>query len=243
MEALPHISFMKYFNPTLFVSAFLLLLANFFIISEYGLVEERMARITSSLFLFLVYLISSPKKEKLFLLGFIFLIISDFLLLDYESPVIKKVVFIVMILGYLSFLFHIRPFIQNLQTNLFQKLIFVVALIINTILLYFLIEMAEDKMDDLLHSILFFLFGITLIALVVFAFSYSHRYSNSASFFFICGILGLVFSDISGYIAYYLEFEEFYFPDRLFYLLGLVSLVKFASEDKAEGKMLDPQLL
>lgn len=234
---------MKYFNPGLLIIAIILLLLNFFIISEYGLLEERIARIGSSSILFLVYLISTPKKEKLFLLGFVFLIISDLLLYNYESPPIKKLVFVVMILGYFAFLFHIRPYIQNLQTNFAQKLIFIVALSINIVLLYFLIEMAEDKMDDFLHSLLFLIFGMTLIALVVFAFSYSHRYSNKASFFFICGILGLVFSNISGYIAYYLEFEEFHFPDRFFYIIGLVSLVKFASVDNAEGKMLDPQLL
>jgi hypothetical protein len=233
---------MKYFNSALFITAFILLVLNFFIISEYGLIEERIARIASSSILFLVYLFSVSKKEKFFIIGFIFLIISDILLYNYESPPIKKLVFVVMILGYLAFLFHIRPYIQNLKTDLGQKLIFVVALSINVVLLYFLIEMAEDKMDDLLHSALFFIFGITLITLVVFAFSYSHRYSNKASFFFICGILGLVFSDISGYIAYYLEFEEFYYPDRFFYILGLVSLVKFALEDKSEGKM-DPQFL
>lgn len=233
---------MKYLKPVLLVTVLVLLLVNFYIISEYGLYVERIARLASSSILFLVYLSSAPKKEKFFTIGFILLIISDILLCNYESPPIKKLRFVGMIFAYLAFLFHIRPYIQNLKTDLGQKMIFVVALSINVVLLYFLIEMAEDKMDDLLHSILFFIFGITLITLVISAFSYSHRYSNKASFFFICGILGLVFSDISGYIAYYLEFEEFYFPDRFFYILGLVSLVKFASEDKNEGKMLDPQL-
>jgi len=30
-------------------------------------------------------------------------------------------------------------------------------------------------------------------------------------------------------MAYYLEFHEFYFPDRFFYILGIAGLVKFAS--------------
>lgn len=234
---------MKYLNPVLLVTVLLLLLANFFIISDYGLFEERIARMVSSFILFLVYLISTPKKEKLLLIGFIFLIISDILVFNYESSTSKKMVFVVMASAYLAFLLHIRPYIQNLQTNLIQKLIFGIGLSINIILLYFLIEMAEDTIDDLLHSFLFFILGMTLIALVVSAFSYCHRYSNKASFFFICGILGLVFSDISGYISYELEFYEFKFADRLFYLLGLTSLVKFALEDKAEGKLLDAQML
>lgn len=154
---------MKYFNSALLITAFILLIVNFFIISEYGLLVERIARIASSSILFLFYLVSASKKEKFFITGFIFLIISDAFLYNYESPPIKKLVFLLMIFAYSAFLLHIRPYIQNLKTDLGQKLIFVVALSINVVLLYFLIEMAEDKMDDLLHSVLFFIFGITLI--------------------------------------------------------------------------------
>lgn len=149
---------MKYFNPGLLITAIILLLVNFFVISEYGLLEERIARIASSSVLFIVYLMSSPKKEKFFIIGFILLIISDIFLYNYESPPIKKLVFLLMIFAYVAFLLHIRPYIQNLKTNLIQKLIFVVAISINTVLLYFLIGMAENKMDDLLHSALCFIF-------------------------------------------------------------------------------------
>ena len=65
--------------------------------------------------------------------------------------------------------------------------------------------------------------------LVISAISYSNRYSDRLSFFFTASTLFLVFINITSFIAYYLEFSEFYFSDRLFYILGIAGPVKFAS--------------
>ena len=139
-----------------------------------------------------------------------------------------------VILAYISLIIHISPYVKNLKTNFFQKVLFVLVLAINTVMLFLLIDMVEGGMDDNIHSLLFFLFGFVMISLVIFAFSFNHRYSNQSSFYFICAILGFIFSDISGFISYYLKVDEFYYPDRLFYLIGLLCLVKFANLDKAE---------
>jgi len=68
--------------------------------------------------------------------------------------------------------------------------------------------------------------------MVILGFSYSNRYSNKSSFYFLWAVLGLVISDISGFMSYYLNVEEFFFPDRMFYIIGLLCLVKFSRMDK-----------
>lgn len=234
---------MKRLNPVLIISGIVLLIINFLVIFQYELLESRWLRIISSFF-YLILFLKVSKKNEIFLIGsFFLLVISDFLMLDYENPLLKKLTFILVIIAYIALIFHIRPHIKNLQTNFFQKILFVIILAVNTVMLFLLVDMVEGGMDDSIHQALFFLYGFAMISLVIFAFSFNHRYSNKASFFFICAVLGFIFSDISGFISYYLKVDEFYYPDRFFYLLGLLSLVKFANIDKSEGLQYSEDML
>lgn len=234
---------MKNINASLGFSGFFLIIINLFIIYNFGIVESRFARFSSIIILFLLFLYLAPKKEKFLTSAFGLFVVSDLLLIEYEIPFIRKLNFILVILAYSFLIIHIAPYVKNLKTTLLQKVIFAGVLAINTLMLYFLVDMVETRIDDIFHSSLFYIYGIAIILLIIYAFSFSHRYSNKASFFFICAAMGFVFSDISGFIAYYMEVGVFYFPDRLFYLLGLLSLVKFSSLEKEDGMLQDPELL
>lgn len=202
-----------------------------------------MARFVSMVFLFSLFLYLTRKKEKFLTTAFALLLLSNLLLLEYEVPFIRKLNFVLVILAYSFLIFHIAPYIKNLKASMIQKIIFIGVLGINSLMLYFLVDMVENRIDDVYHSSLFYLYGIAMILLIIFAFSFNHRYSNNTSFFFVCAAMGFVFSDISGFLAYYMEVDVFYFPDRLFYLLGLLSLVKFSSMDKEKVMLRDPGFL
>ncbi len=223
---------MKNLKTVLIVIGVILLIANFYIILEFGLMESRWLRILGTTVLFSIFSIGSKRKEPFLFLAFLLLLLSDFLLIKYEVPWIKKLTFIFVIMAYLSLIKHIRPYVRNLETNLFQKGLFVGILGINIVMLYLLIDMAGTKWDDSWHTFLFYLYGMSMIVMVVLGFSYSNRYSNKSSFYFLWAVLGLVISDISGFMAYYLGVELFYFPDRLFYIIGLLCLVRFSRMDK-----------
>jgi len=223
---------MKHLKIILVVIGVLLLVTNFFVISEYRLFESRWLRIIGTTILFAIFAIGASKKEPFLLIGFLLLLISDFLLIKYEVPWVKKLTFSLVILAYLSLIKHIRPYVRNLETNFFQKGLFVGILGINIVMLYLLIDMAATKWDDSWHTFLFYLYGMSMIVMVVMGFSYSNRYSDKSSFYFLWAVLGFVISDISGFMAYYLGVEEFYYPDRLFYIIGLLCLVKFSRMDK-----------
>ena len=223
---------MKNLKTVLIVIGVILLITNFYTILEFGLVESRWIRIAGTFVLFSIFLMGTNRKEPFLFIAFLLLLLSDFLLIKYEVPWIKKLTFTLVILAYLSLIKHIRPYVRNLETNLFQKGLFVGILGINIVMLYLLIDMAGSKWDDSWHTFLFYLYGMSMIVMVVLGFSYSNRYSNKSSFYFLWAVLGLVISDISGFMAYYLGVEEFYFPDRLFYIIGLLCLVRFSRMDK-----------
>lgn len=223
---------MKNLKSVLIVIGVILLITNLYVILEYGLLENRWLRIIGTSLLFSIFLMGAKREEPFLMLGFSLLLISDFLLIKYEIPWVKKLTFSLVILAYLSLIKHISPYVRNLEANWMQRIMFVVVMGINIGMLYLLIDMVGPGWDDSWHTFLFYLYGMSMIIMVVLGFSYSNRYSNKSSFYFLWAVLGFVISDISSFMAYYLKVEEFYYPDRIFYIIGLLSLVKFSRMDK-----------
>jgi len=206
----------------------ILLLFNFYVIYAYDLEMSRWARLAST-FIFLLMLLRQNSFSKRMLGVFFFLLISDLGLFYYEEPLANSGTFLMRISAYLLLVFVVMPELKKLKTNLFQKLIFVTVFILNLAMLYMLVGMVPADHIYPGLNVLFYAYGISMITMVIAAISYSNRYSDRTSFFFTAGTLCLVFSDITSFIAYYLEFEEFYYPDRFFYILGIAGLVKFTS--------------
>ncbi|CAL65459.1 lysoplasmalogenase family protein [Christiangramia forsetii] len=216
--------------PKSFLSAIIaiLLVANFYIIFAYDLELSRWARLISTFVLFIV-LVWQGTFSKRMLAAFFLLLISDLGLFNYEDPLTNAGTFLVRISAYLLLVFVVTPELKNLQTNLFQKILFIVVFFLNLGMLYLLVDMIPYQYMYPGLNILFYAYGISMITMVITAISYSNRYSDTTSFYFTAATLFLVFSDITSFIAYYLEFYEFYYPDRFFYILGIAGLVKFAS--------------
>ncbi len=160
--------------------------------------------------------------------AFSFLLFSDILLFYYENSLANTATFLLRISAYLLLISSVFPEIRHLKSSLFQRFIFLLVFSINLVMLVFLIDMVPAKFGYPYMNVLFYAYGISMLALLIAAISYNNRYSDEPSFFFAAAALFLIFSDITSFIAYYLEFYEFYYPDRIFYILGLAGLVKFA---------------
>jgi len=217
--------FPKYFLP---VVAGFLVLANMIMISEYDLEMIRWGRLISTFIVFLI-LIWKLRSEKVLIASIFLLLISDVLLLNYENTIINSVTFLLRIAAYITLVFVIFPEIKSLKMSVFQKIVFAIVFTLNIGMLYVLVDMVPEKYDYPYLNFLFYIYGSAMITLVLAAISYSNIYSDATALFFTAGALCLVFSDIMSFIAYYLEFYEFYYPDRFFYILGIISLVKFAT--------------
>lgn len=161
--------------------------------------------------------------------AFVLILISAFLALHNEVLLIRKINLSVVIIAYLTLILHVLPLVKNLKTDYLQKGIFMVILAMNLVMLSTLLDMEGDRIEDFNQLLLLFLRGFTIIGLGVLAFSYSNRYSNAGSTYFLLAVLGIVFSDIFAFITFYLGVSEFVYADRLFYLLGLGFLARYAT--------------
>lgn len=217
----------------------LLLLFNCFIIFEFDQDASRWARLISTSIFFFI-LIGQNSFNKLYFLAFCLFLLSDVLLFNYENPLANTATFLLRISAYLLIVYSVIPDLKNLKTSNFQRIIFFIVFLLNLGMLLMLVDMVPAKFGYPFLNVLFYAYGISMITLVIAAISYSNRYSNKTSFYFTAASLCLVFSDITSFIAYYLEFYEFYFPDRIFYILGIAGLVKiaaFASSHKPVAEM------
>lgn len=191
--------------------------------------ESRWIRIISCALLFIYVIFISGLKRNLLTAAFVLFLLSALLALQNEVLLVRKINLSVVIIAYLMLILHVLPLVKNLKSDYLQKGVFMVILVLNLVMLHTLTDMEGDKIEDFNQLLLLFLRGVTIIALGVLAFSYSNRYSNAGSTYFLLAVLGIVFSDIFAFITFYLEVYEFVYADRLFYLLGLSFLARYAT--------------
>lgn len=181
---------------------------------------------------FSLLFISPWYYNKRGLLPFGLLFISDGIFIFLEDPIFNALMFLVKTGIYTGFIWMVLTRLKNLKTNLFQKFVFTLAVILNIFLLHNLLEMMPIGEYTLLFDFLFYLYGVSIILCVTAAVSYSNRYANKSSIFFLVAVLSLVLSDLTYFIAFILGFDEFYIVDRAFNILGIALLLEFFRLDR-----------
>jgi hypothetical protein len=178
---------------------------------------------------------SSNYYNKRGLPVFILLLISDGLLINYENSINNALIFLFRAAIFLALFGLVFNRLRRLQTTLFQKLVFVVAIGLNIFLLYNLVEMVPPGQSYTFYDLLFYIYGVSVITCVSGAVSFSNRYANRTSIFFLGAVLALAFSDLTYFIAFQMGFSVFALVDIVFNILGLYFLLKFMILDRTEN--------
>lgn len=203
---------------------------------------NRWMRFGNMILFFLLFLTPYYYNKKGLLVLFLFLI-CDTLLIYYESVIINALIFIIRSVSYLLLAGMVIRRVRKLKTNMLQKLIVIFAVALNIFLLYTLIEMVPSSKYYSIFDFLFYLYGFSVIVSVIIAVSYSNRYADKTSLFFLGAVLSLAFSDLTYFISVYLKFSEFYFADFVFNILGIALLLQFLLVDKTKNEISDPELM
>lgn len=224
-------------TKTILIAAILLLLGlNFYVIDHFDLNLSRWSRLISTATFFIILLFQKSER-KLLPFAFFLLMLSDILLFFYENTLLNMLTFVLRSSAYIAMVLTVAPELKKLKTSILQKIIFLGALGLNMYMLFVLVDMVPEEYAYPHLDLLFYFYGIAMILMVIASISYSNRYSSRTSFFYTSATLCLVFADISSFIAYYLEFQHFYFPDRFFYILGLAGLVRFVSFNESHESL------
>jgi len=208
-----------------------LIIANFLAIYFLDQPLDRWFRFGTTFIFFIVYLLKYFSSYRLLIIFFL-LAICDGMLVYYEVPVFKNLIYLLRILVYVNMVYLLLPSLSRLKLNLFTISISTFIIAID---LYLLHEMAESLPSGAQHNlslILFYILGLASLVLAATSFSYLNRYSDRSAFFFVIVSFAFILSDLFYYNAYYLYFEEFYYLDRLVNIIGMGFLLAFSSKQK-----------
>lgn len=185
--------------------------------------------------LFLILYISRFYAGRLFAIVFVGLTLCDIFLIFYDNINFKLLTYVSRIIAYLSIIKYLWPYLKKLNFNLFTSGVSIFILLINIYLLSVMIQAVPEIDGNYIFYPLFYLFGFSLLGMTASGISFHNRFSNRKSFQLVMACFGLVLSDICFYIAYYLDFFEFYYIDRITNILGVGFLLAFASYGKIKA--------
>ena len=192
-------------------------------------ITDRWFRLLASVVFFLVFLFKYYTDKRL-LIAFSLLTLCDGLLIFYEDAIVRNTIYVVRISAYLAIINFLYPYLSRLRLNLITFIItgFIIALDV-----YMLHDMATyipGYKEDIIFTILFYTMGLISLALVATCISYLNRYADINGFLLVIISICLVLSDITFYNAYYLDFDVFYYADRIVNIIGIALLVVFAKK-------------
>ena len=221
--------------------AVILLVVNTLVIHYLEIDKSRVLRVISVISLLVFFLYYRTQSERLILIALLLFTVRDTMILNYESSLLKTISFVLTIAGYLAILMLTIKKLKISKSTPLIILLVIVLIALNVFNVYYLSDIIKAGLDTQLQFILFFVQGGILILLGFAAFMYNERFQGKTPLINLYMVLCFVLSDCFGLAAYFYEAQGAYFPERIFYLLGIVFLVNFAlntKKQKEEGKSL-----
>ena len=224
----------KYLKLT--VLAVLLLVVNLLVIHYFEVDKSRILRVVSVLCLLLFFLYYKAYSERLVLFGLLIFLIRDTMILDYENSLFKTISFFLTIAAYSGILMLTLNKLKISKSTPLIILLVALLILLNVFNVYYLSDIIKSGLDTQLQFILFFAQGGVLIVLGFAAFMYNERFQGKTPLIYLYMVLCFVLSDCWGLAAYFYKADAAYYPERIFYLLGIVFLINFALNTKRQKK-------
>jgi hypothetical protein len=223
--------------PILFV---LLVVLNVVVIAMFDLGTSRTVRLITVGVLFLFYIFHTKRKHKGVAFILLFLFLKDFGMLYYYEFIGNSVYFLLGTIAYIGVILE-SVYLKKSPLDMGVVLGFVLCLLIGITSVFLLYDSLSSAFLETLNVPLFFLYGIFSLLMVFAAINYNKVYNSSRSFIFICLTLCFCLSDFLSYIAFYLNLDFLFYPERISYILGISVLIFFdlntVLKEKEENEM------
>ena len=204
-----------------------LLAANVIVLAIYGEYVSRIMRFFSMVAFFFLFLRSKYYKSSALIIFSAF-VLNDLLLIFFETVMSQNLVLFIRLCAYILLAKLVLPYLRKIKIKLFEGLLFATILLMNVWLLYSI----QDSINAVsnggwLGEFLVYGYGTAAILSVIAAFAFYSRYVDKTSIFFLLAVIGLVMSDLTYFIGFYLDFPEFYYLDRSFNIVAIGFLLHF----------------
>ncbi|MHA6280084.1 hypothetical protein ACXYMT_07870 [Salinimicrobium sp. CAU 1759] len=219
---------MKKYNILLVCLSGFLILLNFFLLWQYGPEVHRWGRVISTLTFLILFLKHFHPKKILLLGALVLLIIADAFALEYHQALSQQAFFALQSLAYLFLVFHISKYLVKQKLKPYQIGYTAIVIFLNCSFIVILGDLLAEEVKDQMVQNLFYVYGIATIFFISGGILYYDRFPNDLSASFLIAVAGFVVSNLMGFPAHFMEFGEFYYLDRMFYVLGTAGLVSYS---------------
>ncbi|MFV8279997.1 hypothetical protein ACNKXS_00555 [Christiangramia marina] len=207
----------------------IMIVANVLAIYYLDPITDRWFRLLATVVFFLIFLFKYNTDKRL-LIAFSLLTLCDGLLIFYEDSIVRNIIYLVRISAYLAIIKFLYTYLTRLRLNLITAIFTAFVLALDIYMLHDMAIYIPGYRVDFLFTILFYTMGLVSLALVATCISYLNRYADAKGFLLVVISICLVLSDLTFYNAYYLNFDVFYYADRIVNIIGIALLVVFATK-------------
>lgn len=219
---------MKSITPLIKILAIVLIIMNVAAIAGLSIELSRWVRVfTVGVFIW-AYFLHFSKKTLLLLGSLISFLLADIFALSYELDFSKNAFFTMHGFAFLMLFLHITKGNKRALLNKFQKLFIPGAFVLSLAILLALGLSFQKEIDGYWHLGFFYFHGLSAIACLITALAFYDSKMNSFAMFYLIAALSLIFSDLTAFPAAYLGADGFFYFSRIFYVIGLGSLVQFS---------------
>lgn len=219
---------MKTYNILLLSISGILILINFLLLSAFEPEIHRWGRIISTLSLMAFFLKDFRRKKYLLLTILTLFLTADVFALNYQDVFMQQAFFVLQSLAYLLLLVRIGKYLIKPKLRLYQKLYFSVVVLLNFAFVILIGGILAEEVQNFMLQITFYVYGISAVFFISGGILYYERFPNYLSTAFLLAVAGLVLSNLMGFSAHFLGFSEFFYIDRLFYVIGIAGLVAYS---------------
>ena len=208
-------------KTSLIILTCIIILINFYVINYYPIYMLPLRFSSSLIFLLVCLLFGGLIKIKL-IMGLLFLCLTDFLIINYDDNFYNNLTTIPKSIAYIFIGWHLLPKFEVERENKKTLLVFLVLIGFCGIMFYELVDaMTFTFKGGVLHKYLYLCYALVLLSVLVLVGNYNFRYNSIQSISCMLFMFAFAISDLFAFIAYYLDINSFYYPTRLFYILGL----------------------
>ena len=214
----------------IFTLVVLTLMINIIPVYFFNLQYMRATRLVSTLVFLAVYFLLTKKRNTWVNFAFIFLVLRDCAHLFFEQDWGVEFYLFLSATSYTLFCVKRIPFLQFSGFN--RSSLTVASLIFsgNIVILFILSGFVSEQMQGIFELPLFYFLGASLIMLVSSALYNNFILNSNRSLCFAIMAFCFIFADVSACLAYYSQYEELWYTDRLFYGLSLGFLLCFVTD-------------
>lgn len=224
-------------KKTLLILTILIAIVNFISVAYFSVFTNRLIRLLTILFYFVLLFNFHQKYSKYVRLAFIPLIISSVLVFNYENVLFNCLTSLVKIVGYLLlFVIAIKKFNYS-KTNKLIFIFFMFLALLNLYALSQLVHFVEHLNSDYpLHRYVIYTHGIVLLVLCFFTGNANFTKPSKRTLYFSLMVFGFAFSDLSAVLAYYFDilplsiFHRFLFVFSCYYSVRYIMTRDYPKE-------------